>query len=457
MNLIGLDIGTTTMGGVLYSPDEGKTLKTLVRENKFLASAPGEYLQDPRAILGTVRGITDELIDASPDRIGGISLSAQMHGILYVDREGEPVSPYYTWQNRRGLAREGDETLAQETSRRLGYPVHTGYGIVTHRSLSRGGEIPGGAVKFCNIGDYVCMALAGGRAPVTDITLGASLGIADIRSGTLSESLVNLELSDLEFIPEIVPSTRKLGTYRGIPVIQPIGDNQASFMGSVKERDKSLLLNYGTAGQISFYKEEFASYPHFETRPLGNEGFLYAAFSLCGGKSYAILGDFFTSVARLFSPEVTASPFKIMDSLDLDFSADGMACLPLFLGERGREGEYAFFRNITDRNFTPENMVKALVQGMAVELHRYYGALPPEVTGKFTTLVGAGNGIRRNPHLITAVERLYGKPLSLLDLTEESCLGAAINGGKGAGLFRDYREGASRIVRYGERRPEESA
>ena len=88
MNLIGLDIGTTTIGGVLYSLKERKTLRTEVRENRFLRENPEEYLQDPAAIEGQVRAILDELIEDSVDEIGGISLSAQMHGILYVDPGG---------------------------------------------------------------------------------------------------------------------------------------------------------------------------------------------------------------------------------------------------------------------------------------------------------------------------------------------------------------------------------
>ena len=338
MNLIGLDIGTTTIGGVLYSLKEKKTIKTLVRDNCFTDSAPGEYTQDPLVILESVKAILDELIDFSFDTVGGCSLSAQMHGILYVDGMGRPISPFYTWQNQRGRKLHDGQSLESFLSDKLGYSVHTGYGIVTHYSLMQDDGVPVSAVKFCNIGDFVCMHLAGETVPVTDITLGASLGIADISTGRLSESLKTLGLAEDDRIPRIVSSTEKLGEYRGIPVIQPLGDNQASFLGSVREKENSLLLNYGTAGQISFFRNTFASYAGFETRPLGNEGFLYAAFSLCGGKSYMVLADFFKSASRLFSPSEGENVLKVMDSLELDFSEDGIECLPLFLGERGGAG-----------------------------------------------------------------------------------------------------------------------
>ena len=449
MNLIGLDIGTTTICGVLYSLDEKKTVKTLVRDNSFINSAhAGEYVQDPGLILKKVREIMDELIDFTTDEIGGCSLSAQMHGILYVDDQGMPLSPYYTWQNKRGLKEEDGQPLENFLSEKLGYPVYSGYGIVTHYSLMREGQVPERAAKFCNIGDFVCMRLAGEKTPVTDLTLGASMGIADLATGGLSAALKNLDLTDDSLIPAIVPSTHKLGEYRGIPVIQPLGDNQASFLGSVREKESSLLINYGTAGQISFYRKDYASYPHFETRPLGNEGFIHAAFSLCGGHSYKIMAGFFEAAAKLFAPGGELNAMAVMDSFDLDFSEQPIDCLPLFLGERGGEGQTAFFRNITDGNFTPENMVRALVQGMANELYRFHESLPEELHKSIRHLIGAGNGIRKNRHLIKAAQLRYNMPLSLLDLKEESCMGALINAGKGSGIFRDYAEGAAAIVKY---------
>ncbi len=453
MNLIGLDIGTTTVCGVLYSLEENRTVMTLVRDNGFTDGPEGEYLQDPDKIYTDIKSILDELIDAAVGSVGALSLSAQMHGILYTDSEGRAVTPFYTWQNQRGHRLEEGRPLENFLTETLGYPVYSGYGFVTHYSLHHEGKIPASALRFCNIGDYVCMRLAGKTLPVTDLTLGAGMGIADIRTGKRPESLKETGLGDDERIPELVSSTEVLGEYRGIPVVQPIGDNQASFLGSVKDKSSSLLINYGTAGQISFHRDSYADYPGFETRALGNEGYIHAAFSLCGGKSYMVMARFLKETALLFGAPEDSSPLKIMDAMDLDFSegpenGQQIESLPLFLGERGKSESYAFFRNITDWNFNPQNMVRALVLGMINELKRFYDPLPSDVRSPITTLVGAGNGIRRNPHLISAASRCYGMPLSLLDLSEESCLGAVINAGKGTGVFRDYGEGAARIVRY---------
>lgn len=449
MNLIGLDIGTTSICGVLYSKDKNKTLRVTSRNNEFISSKKGEYQQNPDLIYEKIKSILDELISFSSEKILGLSLSSQMHGILYVNKEGSSVSPFYTWQNQRGLTKIGEVTLEEYLSNKLNYPVYSGYGITTHYSLFLENNIPIEANYFCTIGDYVCMRLANRKTPITDITLAHSMGICDIKSGQKASSLEVLGEECISYIPTISEKIEILGTYKSINVVQPIGDNQASFLGSVREKEKSLLLNYGTAGQISFFNKKYMNYLGFETRPLGsNEGYIHAAFSLCGGNSYKILARFYEDVFHLFSPDIDTNAMKFMDQMELDFSQEDIKCMPFFLGQRGKNNGNAYFSNITESNFTPQNMVASLIQGMVNELYDYYVELPLEIKNRISIIIGSGNGIRKNNHLIKAVENTYKKPLSLYNYSEESCLGAIIHAAKALGLYKDYDQAAYDIINY---------
>jgi len=192
MNLIGLDIGTTSICGVLYSIDENKAIKTETRENLFIEGEKGEYIQDPDSIYEKVKSILDDLIDFSQEKVLAFSLSSQMHGILYIDDFNKALTPFFTWQNQRGLERINEESLEEYLSNMLGYKVYTGYGIVTHYSLFKEKIIPKKAKSFCNIGDYVCMKLAGNTSATTDITIANSMGIFDLKNGKKSDSLKKL-------------------------------------------------------------------------------------------------------------------------------------------------------------------------------------------------------------------------------------------------------------------------
>lgn len=101
--LVGLDIGTTTISALLLDVATGEVIDVVTVRND--ASLPGvadwEALQNPTIILDLSREILGALLARHGD-IAGIGITGQMHGILYVDRHGQPISPLMTWQDRRG-------------------------------------------------------------------------------------------------------------------------------------------------------------------------------------------------------------------------------------------------------------------------------------------------------------------------------------------------------------------
>ena len=61
--------------------------------------------------------------------------------------------------------------------------------------------------------------------------------------------------------PEVARDT---GLPVGIPVFVPIGDNQASFLGSVANRHSQLAINVGTGGQVSAYSDKTGEHAHWK-------------------------------------------------------------------------------------------------------------------------------------------------------------------------------------------------
>ena len=57
--------------------------------------------QDVEKITQTALSVIETLFERYPD-IHSIGVTGQMHGILYVDADGNAVSPLYTWQDARG-------------------------------------------------------------------------------------------------------------------------------------------------------------------------------------------------------------------------------------------------------------------------------------------------------------------------------------------------------------------
>ncbi len=85
---VGIDIGTSTISGIIFDP-ETRNLRSVTKKNtsRLEPENPWEDLQDPHIILSIVEEILDEFF-ASPEEIRGIGITGQMHGILYVNKDG---------------------------------------------------------------------------------------------------------------------------------------------------------------------------------------------------------------------------------------------------------------------------------------------------------------------------------------------------------------------------------
>lgn len=94
------------------------------------------------------------------------------------------------------------------------------------------------------------------------------------------------------------PAAQATGLRPGVPVLLGIGDNQASFLGSVADRADTVLVNVGTGGQVVGFTGTFHPDPEIETRPFPHGGCLLVSAGLCGGGLCAVLERFFRPVGR---------------------------------------------------------------------------------------------------------------------------------------------------------------
>ena len=123
MKAIGLDIGTTTICVVVLDGETGDVVESrTVANDTFLNSNHAyEKTQDADCILVKVNEIIQQLIETH-GHINCIGVTGQMHGILYVNKEGNAISPLYTWQDSRGdLLYTSEETYAQYLTKKTGY------------------------------------------------------------------------------------------------------------------------------------------------------------------------------------------------------------------------------------------------------------------------------------------------------------------------------------------------
>ena len=438
MKLIGLDIGTTSLCGISCDAATGQIVQTITEPNgTFLPAAePWEKQQDAAALVARMHRIAAAL--AADGDVAAIGLTGQMHGIVYLDADGQPAGPLTIWQDGRGdLPYCDGKTYAEWLSAATGYPLATGYGAVT----------------FCTIHDLCAMALTGRKTPLLDPSDAASIGLFSLARGQFDTAAIRAAGMDPAFFPDVSSGHAALGrTPHGVPVAVAIGDNQASVLGSVQDLAHSVLVNVGTGSQISCAVPQAAAQAaagQLELRPLTDDLLLLTGSSLCGGRAYAILERALRDIAATVTGQPVESAYPAMDRLMADYRPNGspLTVDTAFCGTRSDPQRRGSITGIGIDNFTMAALCDGVMNGIVSELLGLYAGITPLLPQRPVRLIGSGNGIRHNAPLAARFSAAFGLPLSVPAHREEAAFGAALFAAVAAGAVPDLAAAQS-LIRY---------
>lgn len=422
MIAVGLDIGTTTVSGIVMNPIDKSVLEiyNVPNDAKIASENSWEHIQAPERIWEIVKEMLDGILENYA--VSSIGVTGQMHGILYISKNGEALSPLYTWQDRRA---EEESNCCEEITRLTGHTVPAGYGFATHYHLIQKQEVPLQPYYACTIMDFITLKLCGLSRPVMHITNAASWGLYSHSLKGFDGILLEKLGIDRGVLPIVTDEKTVIGRYQKIPVSVAIGDNQAAFMGAVNEVGATVLLNIGTGSQVSLLSEDFSKGSSLiEARPYDKKYVLYSGSALCGGRAYAMLEQLFRKYAVACGLKDTPR-YDVLNA----FAKEGVESDTVlnisttFAGTRENPGLKGSILEIEEKNFTPKGFCAGVLYGMVEELYGMYQKMPHNHIDR---LVASGNGVRKNPVLQTVIESVFGLPLHLPDHTEEAAFGAAL-------------------------------
>lgn len=426
MKALGIDIGTTTISAVVMDMDTQKVEKAYtINNNSFLAAGHvWEKLQNPAVIIAKAKNLVDSILEEYTE-IERIGMTGQMHGIVYLDKEGSAISPLYTWQDRRCDEKCFDgKCISQIIEEKTGKTVPTGYGLATHIYNLKVGSVPQNAVQICTIMDYLGMVLTGEKRPLVHSSNAASLGFYDAEAGGfIKEDLERLGV-DIGILPTVTEYFTFLGEYRGRLVSVAIGDNQASFLGAVHDMENTVLVNIGTGGQISVLSDHCFTTENIEARPLMKGRYLLAGSSLCGGRAYATLEKFFQTYAEAAGMG-DIDHYAVMEKLlETREETERLIVDTRFSGTRSDPDHRGSIEAISTENFTPAALIYGVLDGMVQELYEMYQIITSETDQKKSKVIASGNGIRKNLWLQKIVNEKFCMQVQLAEYEEEAAVGA---------------------------------
>lgn len=451
MNILGIDIGTTTVTALVLNTDTKTAKSVTLKNDSFIDGRSFEKLQSPEIIIDTVKKAVKDV--TAGIKIESVGVTGQMHGILYLDKNNTPCSPLMIWQDGRGNEIYKDNiTYAEYLTKETGIKSASGFGLTTHFYNVVNNEVPKDAVKLTTIHDYLVSVLTGSDV-VTHSSDGASLGFYDLVKNEFSREALKKVGISFDMLPKVIKTTSVAGTTNcnflpdGIPVSVAIGDNQASFLGSVAERE-SVLVNVGTGSQVSFITKEVKELSNGEIRPLTDDDYIFVGSSLCGGRAYAILKNFFTLCADFLGGN-SDDLYNRMNSLSRDvFDLENplnVSCE--FCGTRENPNKRGFIENISEDNFTPTHLICGFLKGVSKELKDMFDSADILLDFEPKELVCSGNGLRKSGVWRKIFENDFSLKSTLPKHSEEAAVGACIFSSVASGIYINIKDAQNSLLR----------
>jgi sugar (pentulose or hexulose) kinase len=473
-NHIGLDVGTTTITAVVVDGQTGDVVsKATVPNDAETTSSEdkkrGRSEWDADRVLDIVRTVLTES-NSSGHEVAAIGVTGQMHGTLLVDEQCEPAGPFIGWQDQR--AAEGypdsdgsvisDFLLAVDETDPSGKVCRpkVGYLGPTLAWLARHNQLPDRPFSASFLPDFLSARLTG-SSPVTDATNAAGSGLFDVVDCEWYTPLIERLQQNPDNLPRVVFSGSLAGQLAeewadtgidpGIPVCVACGDNQASFLGSVKSPEDTVLINLGTGGQVSVSADSPAVGAGLEARPHVDGKYILVGAGLVGGRTYAWLRDFYLEIGRSIfgidgdSEDVYERMTLLADHVQS--GVDGLQFEPLLTGTREDPRRRGVIQGIGNTNFSAGHLSRALMEGVIAQFKQLYRTAISTGATERNVLVGSGNGIRKNRVLREIAEDQFGLRMRVPGHTEEAAYGAAMQA-MVLGGDRSSLEDAAEVIQY---------
>ncbi len=467
--LLGLDVGTSGAKALLIGADGGLVAEA-TREYPLSTPRPLWSEQDPRdwwsGTLAAVRAVFEEVPDAR-ERLAGIGLTGQMHGLVLLDARGEVLRPAILWNDQRTgaeceaiTARVGRERLLELT----GNPVLPGFTAPKIEWVRRHEpEVLARAAHVLLPKDYVRYRLTGELH--TDVADASGTSLFDVGRRAWSEEMLAALEVPRAWMPEVHESpsvcARTLAGAAGPPPPRGpagagAGDQAAQGVGAGILEEGVASATFGTSGVV------FAASDAYRVDPLGRlHAFCHAAPGkwhlmgcvLSAGGSLRWFRDALCEAEVERAARAGVDPYEalVAAAAGTPPGAEGLLFLPYLTGERTPHPDplaRGAFVGLTVRH-GHAHLSRAVLEGItyamrdSLELMRELGISPSEVR--------ASGGGARSPFWRQLMADVFGAPIVSSTVDHGAAHGAALLAAVGVGAFASVEEAAREGIRWGDR------
>jgi xylulokinase len=268
---VGLDLGTSSVKGVVVAADDGEVLARSERALALIEDEPLAAEQDPQDWWRAASAVLLDLAEAARAadvKLLGLGLTGQKHTLLPLDAAGRPLQRAVLWCDGRAQAecveihaRAGRSALGRRTGS-LAFP---GYLLPKWLRLRRTQpDVAAATARLVFAKDWLRLRLTGVFA--TDRTEASASQLFDIGRKAWSPELMTEFAIPEGLLPPVVRSSDPAGRVTadgaretalpvGLPVVGGAGDNEAGALGCGAVGDGRVAVILGTSGTVVAHHE----------------------------------------------------------------------------------------------------------------------------------------------------------------------------------------------------------
>lgn len=457
--LLGYDIGSSSIKASLVEVESGNSVVSATspkKELKIHSNKPGWAEQDPETWWTHIVKATHEVLEQNSiknEQISAIGISYQMHGLVAVDKDQQPLRSSIIWCDSRAAE------IGNRAFRELGEQYSLEHylnspGNFTASKLRWVQEnqpaLYGKIHKIMLPGDYIGMKLTG---EIRTTVSGLSEGIFwDYKKNDIADSLLDHYKISSDLLPEAMDSfdnhgeltaeaAETLGLKKGTRVTYRAGDQPNNAFSLNVLNPGEVAATAGTSGVIYGISEkpvydEFSRVNTFVHVNHTNSTKRYGVLLCINGTG--ILNSWLKHNLGLNESLSYEEMNKRAENIPI--GSDGLTVLPFGNGAERILQNKDVGANVYGLNFnrhTNNHLLRAAQEGIVFSM--YYGFQIMQQMGLEMKTVKAGHAnMFLSPLFREAFVQTTGSRLELYNT--DGSLGAARGAGIGAGIYKNNEE-----------------
>jgi len=453
--LIGVDVGTTSVKAGVVSLS-GELIGVESEPSNLISHGQGHMEQDPAEMLSSALRTIKRLLDrtmVTPSRILGMSFDGQMAGIMGIDKNFQPATPYDSWLDTRcapyvELMTEG---AGEKVLVSTGCYPSTNHGPKMLWWKEEQPEAFKRIFKFILPAAYIAGRLAGlkGEEGFIDTTYLHFSGFAKTESGEWNIELARVFSFPEEKFPRIVSPIEPIGSLigefagqigllEGTPIIAGCGDTIASMVGAGVVEPGQAFDVAGTASVFSICVDSFRPDNTTHTLITSRSIFpgIYYAYAYINGGGMCL--DWFRENFMGHGDDLEGLNRQ---AEEVPAGSQGLFFLPHLAG-RVCPGmpEYRGIWQGFDFSHKPKHFYRSILEGISYEYATYLNhvkRLYPDLKAKGIRGTGGGS---KSPLWNQIKSSVLNLPYENLKTSECGVIGSAFTAGVGVGAISNPSE-----------------